>query len=75
MKTRKHRPIVVGFADISREREVQREIETFVNALNSYPEHFARDPYVSFEQHLFSVVVADQNTAESSDCHRESSPE
>jgi hypothetical protein len=60
MKTSKHRSATVGAADARREREVRREIETFFRALSSYPDRFARNPYVSFEQHLFSVAAGDQ---------------
>ncbi|MBZ5598581.1 MAG: hypothetical protein LAN83_09680 [Acidobacteriia bacterium] len=60
MKIRKHRPITVGIASTERERqrEVQQEIETFLTALSSYPDRFARNPCVSFEQHLFSLAAA-----------------
>jgi len=43
-----------------REPQVQQEIETFLAALNSYPERFSRNPYLSFEQHLFSVLTTNQ---------------
>jgi hypothetical protein len=63
MKTRKHRSVTVGAADARREREVRREIETFFRALSSYPDRFARNPYLSFEQHLFSIASGDQQAA------------
>ncbi|HLW84009.1 MAG TPA: hypothetical protein VKR60_02270 [Candidatus Sulfotelmatobacter sp.] len=31
------------------------EILSFLQALNSYPEHFAREPEISFEQHRISL--------------------
>ena len=37
--------------------DVQREIEDFAQALKSYPEQFARNPRVSFEQHMFCVAM------------------
>jgi hypothetical protein len=37
--------------------DVQREIEHFAQALKSYPEQFARNPKVSFEQHMFCVAM------------------
>lgn len=58
MKTRKHRPITIAISSTNREREVQEEIETFLSALNSYPDRFARDPCLSFEQHLFSLAAS-----------------
>lgn len=63
MRSRKQRPVLVGTSDAAREREVQQEIETFLQALSSYPERFAREPYLSFEQHLFRIAAASQHTA------------
>jgi hypothetical protein len=40
-----------------RQREVEREMENFLRALTSYPDRFARDPDLSFQQHLFSVAA------------------
>lgn len=45
-------------ASARREGEVRREIETFLLALSSYPDRFAREPYLSFEQHLFRISLA-----------------
>jgi hypothetical protein len=64
MKTRKHRSVTVGAADTGREQEVRREIKNFLSALSSYPDRFARNPYVSFEQHLFSIASGDQQASE-----------
>lgn len=63
MKSKKQRPALVGLSDAAREREVQREIEVFLQALSSYPDRFAREPYLSFEQHLFRITTASQQTA------------
>lgn len=57
MKTGKHQPTVLGLYDSAREREVREEIENFRKALNSYPDHFARDPRLSFAKHLFSLTA------------------
>ena len=57
MKTIFDRPQVVWPTNTHREPAVQNEIDTFLNALDSYPERFARNPLLSFEQHLFSVVA------------------
>ena len=57
MKTIFDLPQVVWPANTPCEPAVQKEIDTFLNALDSYPERFARNPYLSFEQHLFSVVT------------------
>jgi hypothetical protein len=58
MRNTKRRSVVVELSGQSRTREVEREIKTFLNALNSYPDRFAREPYLSFEQHLFSIAAA-----------------
>jgi len=57
MKTSRHQPMELGLCDSAREREVQQEIENFRKALISYPGHFARDPRLSFEEHLFSLAA------------------
>jgi hypothetical protein len=38
--------------------EVQREIQNFLRAVNSYPARVAREPRVSFQQHLSSIFTA-----------------
>jgi hypothetical protein len=63
MVIREHRPATAGLSDAARDREVRQEIENFLNALSSYPDRFAREPYVSFEEHLFIVTAENQVTA------------
>ena len=46
-----------GKSNDEREMEVRQEIEDFLAALSSYPERVAKDPTVSFEQHLYSVIT------------------
>lgn len=58
MKTRKYQPETLSETEATRRREVQQEIENYLLALSSYPQRFADDPYVSFEQHLFSMMTA-----------------
>jgi hypothetical protein len=36
-------------------RQAHMEIQSFLRALDSYPERFSREPDVSFEQHLSSL--------------------
>lgn len=55
MLSRQPRAADTALSDAARERQVRREIEDFLNALSSYPDRFARDPYLSFEEHLFLV--------------------
>jgi len=59
MKTKKHHATDVYVAKSTREHEAQQEIDSFLRALHSYPDRFAREPYLSFQQHLSSIVTAD----------------
>jgi hypothetical protein len=38
-------------------RQAHMEIQSFLRALDSYPERFSREPDVSFEQHLSSLDI------------------
>jgi len=58
MKRQKYEWEGVSVVEAARRCEVQREIENYLQALSSYPERFAGDPCVSFEQHLFSMMAA-----------------
>jgi len=69
MKRRKHQ--TPGVEDGGgRETEVRREMENFLRALSSYPDRFARDPYLSFEQHLFSIASLRQSATADGGRHR-----
>jgi len=57
--SKNYRPITAGFTNDTREVEVRREIDNFLLALSSYPEHFADDPCLSFEQYLCNMMAAD----------------
>jgi hypothetical protein len=45
--------------------QVQQEIHNFLRALDSYPARAAKEPRVSFHQHLCSLFATDQNQRES----------
>ena len=57
MKNSKRRPSGSGLGRAARERDVQHEIKSFLNALVTYPDRFALEPDLSFEQHLFQQVA------------------
>ncbi|HYA25820.1 MAG TPA: hypothetical protein VEF05_16775 [Terriglobales bacterium] len=57
--SKSYHPITAGFTDDTREVEVRREIDNFLLALHSYPERFADDPCLSFEQYLCSIMAAE----------------
>ncbi len=63
MKTHKYQPEILSIGETIRRREVQQEIDNYLLALSSYPERFANDPCVSFEQHLFSMMAAGHRAA------------
>ena len=58
MKAKKHHVTLSCGSDAVREHEVNQEIDSFLRAVRSYPERFAREPYLSFQQHLSSIVTA-----------------
>jgi hypothetical protein len=62
MKTTKHHASGSPVSDAEREHDVQREIDSFLRAVSSYPDRFAREPYLSFQQHLSSIVTATHAT-------------
>ena len=70
MVIREDRPATAGLSDAARDREVRQEIENFLNALSSYPDRFARDPFVSFEEHLFIVTAENEVSAAGDDRRR-----
>jgi len=57
--SKKYRPITAGFTVSRREVEVRREIDNFLLALSSYPERFADDPCLSFEQYLCNIMASE----------------
>ncbi len=60
MKTSKHRSVDPAVFRGASARRNQREIENYLKALSSYPARFARDPELSFEQHLCSLAYTQQ---------------
>jgi hypothetical protein len=68
MKGKTHRAGDAAGATSHRQSDTQREIRNFMRALNSYPypERFADNPYLSFEQHLFRVASTSHMAGEGS---------
>ena len=52
----KMRETSVGVNPVSANDQVRSEIQAFLEALNSYPESFARDPQITFEEHRGSLA-------------------
>jgi hypothetical protein len=40
------------------EAQVQQDIQNFIRALDSYPARAAKQPHVTFQQHLCSISAA-----------------
>jgi hypothetical protein len=57
MNLRKKRTALLNVVYAAGRQQAQQEIATFLKALNSYPDSFARDPYLNFQQHLISVAA------------------
>jgi hypothetical protein len=70
MTTKKYGAADLRVPDATHEYNVQREIDSFLRAINSYPDRFAREPYLSFQQHLSSIVTAEQLPAVDEDLRR-----
>jgi len=45
----------------SRNEQTQQEIQNFLLAVRSYPDHAAKDPGLTFRQHLCSVLATGDN--------------
>jgi hypothetical protein len=61
MISKQYRPITLGVSDAEREREVQQEIAGFLKALDSYPDQFAHQPHLTFEQHYLGSIISGQH--------------
>jgi hypothetical protein len=57
IKAKMHGQIQPSIAPL-RSAQVQQEIRNFLRALDSYPARVAKEPRVSFHQHLCSVFAA-----------------
>ena len=45
------------------QQQAEREIQAFLEALNSYPQSFAQDPCLSFEQHFVALASEQSESA------------
>ncbi|MGC2477085.1 MAG: hypothetical protein WA485_22300 [Candidatus Sulfotelmatobacter sp.] len=55
----KLKPSRTGSSQMQANEIVRAEMQTFVLALVSYPERFAANPRVSFDQHRISLMVSE----------------
>jgi hypothetical protein len=54
MKSKMHEA-ALGEDEMSGDAQVRVEIQTFLQAVNSYPDQFARNPDLTFEEHCSSL--------------------
>lgn len=54
------RAIGVGENQLTGNDQVRIEIQSFLQALRSYPERFARNPRLTFEEHCIGLVQTDK---------------
>ncbi len=52
------RDVRAGDRRRSENAQVRREIQSFLQALHSYPERFAQDPSITFQEHHVDLVRA-----------------
>jgi hypothetical protein len=45
---------------LSRNEQVRREMQSFLRALQSYPERFLKDPGISFEEHCGELIMREK---------------
>jgi hypothetical protein len=67
VKSKKHYVTFDGSATpehkTQRENDARREIENFLQAVQSYPDRFVREPYLTFQQHLCNIATGADSTA------------
>ena len=65
MKQKVHAPVQPREAVLPRHEQVQAEIRSFILAMNSYPARVAKEPRVSFRQHLsgFYRIVSEHRAS------------
>ena len=56
MKKKLHRQ-VQPYRTVLYDAQVRREINNFLQALDSYPDRVAKEPNVTFQQHLCSIFA------------------
>lgn len=56
IRTHIDRPVNPKLASV-RDEEARREVQSFLHALRTYPDRFACEPKLSFEQHFFQVAA------------------
>jgi len=61
MKPKVHRQVQPR-ATVLRDAQVQREIKNFLQAVDSYPARAAKEPHVTFQQHLCSIFVEGEDS-------------
>lgn len=63
MKRKVHQRIQLG-QPVSANTQVQQEIHNFLQALDSYPARAAKEPRITFHEHLCTVLEEDEGGGE-----------
>jgi hypothetical protein len=57
MRSSKIQAVAPSLTKVKLRYKAEQEIQNFLKAINSYPERFAQDPQLSFEDHLFTITA------------------
>jgi hypothetical protein len=57
MRTRTSNQPTPKIAQAQDDEEAEREVQSFLQALRTYPDCFAQEPQLSFQQHFFRVAA------------------
>jgi hypothetical protein len=57
MRSNKIQTVTPSLSAVKQEYQAEKEIQNFLKAMHSYPERFAQNPALSFEDHLFTITA------------------
>ena len=57
MRSNKIQALTQSLSEVKQEYQAEKEIQNFLKAMHSYPERFAQDPGLSFDDHLFMITA------------------
>ena len=57
MRNTRIQALTTSLAEVKQQYQAEQEIQNFLKAMHSYPERFAQDPKLSFEDHLFTITA------------------
>ncbi len=57
MRNSRVQAVAPSLTEVKLQYQAEQEIQNFLKAIHSYPERFAQDPELSFEDHLFTITA------------------